>query len=336
MARPSASVLRRGRLWWGDHPWQQAFLVAGVIALFWLLGSTLLASMARLGLTPSLAFFSHPAGFDIGETLIDYSPTDSFGAAILVGLLNTIEVSILGCVLATILGTALGIGRLSSNPLLSGAVQVYIELIRNTPILLQLFFWSLILHGLPPPRQALHPFAGVFLCNRGVFFPALHFGGPQGIGLDLPALTGFNITGGFSVSPEFASLLTGLVVNAAAYIAECVRAGITSVPAGQWEAAEALGLSRARTLRLVVLPQALRVILPVLTSACLSLTKNSSLAVAIGFPDVVAVLNTIANQSGQGLQSIAAMIVVYLVISLTTSVIMNVYNRRTALKGMAR
>lgn len=340
--RPSSAPSSLRRLtagivqWWGDRPFQQIALLVVLAGLLWLLGATMVASMARLGLTPSLAFFGHPAGFQIGETLIPYAPTDSFGYAILVGLLNTLEVSALACVLAIILGTVLGIGRLSSNPLLSGLVQGYVELIRNTPILLQLFFWSVILHQLPSPRQALHPFAGVLLCNRGVYIPTVHLDWSAGmvVHFDIPALSGFNITGGASVSPEFAALLVGLVVNAAAYIAECVRAGILSVPVGQREAGEALGLSRGRILRLIVLPQALRVILPVLTSACLSLTKNSSLAVAIGFPDVVSVLNTIANQSGQGLQSIAAMMVVYLSISLATSLGMNIYNRRIALRGV--
>ncbi len=320
--------MTRLRVWWGEHPLQQLLLIAGLATLLWMIAQSLLANLARLGMTPSLAFFAHPAGFDIGEALVAYTPSDSFGWAIVVGLLNTLVVSALGCVLATVLGTLLGIGRLSSNPLLSGVVQGYIEIIRNTPLLLQLFVWSLAVHSLPLPRMAWHPFAGVFLCNRGVFIPAWHDGH-----FDLPTLTGFNITGGASLSPEFAALLVGLVVNTAAYIAESVRAGILSVNQGQWDAALGLGMTRSQALRLVVIPQALPVVIPVLTSACLGLTKNSSLAVAIGFPDVVSVLNTIANQSGQGLQSIAAMLVVYLTLSLATAMVLNGYNRRITARG---
>jgi general L-amino acid transport system permease protein len=381
LGRSAAWVIKA---WWGERPLTQAGVLIGVVLVFWLLGANTVENMHRLGLTPGFAFLDRTAGFEIGESWIAYSARDSFGRAILVGLLNTIEVGALGCVLATVIGVTLGLWRLSHNLLLSRLVQAYIELVRNTPLLLQLFFWSLVAHALPPPRQAIAPVAGIFLTNRGIFVPSLVPTAPIGwlglalaaavtlaalliahgmrdrpttgrwrlvaaaiaimalIGgvaaaaptLDLPALKGFNIAGGQSLSPEFAALLTGLMVNASAVIAEAVRAGIQAVPLGQWEAARALGLSRPLILRLVVLPQALRVIVPMITSAYVSLIKQSSLAVAIGFPDLVNVLNTTANQTGQALESILIMLVVYLTLSLSTSILMNVYNQRVALKGV--
>lgn len=275
--------------------------------------------------------------------------------------------------------------RLSGNTLLSGLVQGYVELIRSTPLLLQLFFWSATFQALPAPRQALNPLPGVFLCNRGIQLPAFADGRAGGgvlavialalalalagtalrrrfrrrdalsgaavaaaacglpialllasgvpLQVEIPELSGFNFSGGATVSPEFSALLVGLVVNAAAMIAEIVRSGIQAVPAGQWEAARALGLPRGRIMRLVVLPQAMRVIVPLLTSSYLNLTKNSSLAVAIGFPDLVSVINTSANQTGQVLETMAIMMGAYLTVNLAVSAAMNLYNRRLAVRG---
>lgn len=382
--------------WWGEHAAAQLALLAGTALLFGLLGGNMVENMHRFGITPGFDFLDRPANFEIGESLIAYSARDSYGHAILVGLLNTVKVAVAGCVLATVLGVALGVARLSGNPLLSGIVQAYVELIRNTPLLLQLFFWSATLHALPPPRQALHPFAGVYLCNRGILMPALADGTDVGwlaaalaasaalvagflramrrlgrrrgrpmaggaclaarlvvaalalalpavallagppLAVEVPELRGFNFVGGATLSPEFAALLVGLVVNASAGVSEIVRSGIQSVSAGQWEAARALGLPWGRTMRLVILPQALRVIVPLMTSTYLSLTKNSSLAVAIGFPDLVSVVNTSANQTGQALEAMAILMVTYLALSLAVSVAMNAYNRRMALRGMSR
>jgi general L-amino acid transport system permease protein len=209
---------------------------------------------------------------------------------------------------------------LSNNFLLKGLSALYVEFIRNVPLLVQLFFWyAVIAEALPPPREALQPLPGVFLSSRGIFFPL-----PGSV----PVLEGFNFTGGGHLSPEFATLLIGLVVYTAAFIAEIVRAGILAVERGQVDAARALGLRPGATLRHVVLPQALRVIVPPLTSQYLNLTKNSSLAVAIGYPDFVAIVSTTINQTGQAIEGIAIIMAVYLTISLAISAFMNWYNAR--------
>jgi general L-amino acid transport system permease protein len=378
---PAPGLSLSPRDWLGERPFAQILLFVAVVALFGLFGHSMAANMQRVGITPGFDFLARPTNFEIGETLIPYSSQSSFARAILVGLVNTLVVSFAGCVIATILGVALGVARMSDNPLLAGSVRAYVELIRNTPLLLQLFFWSATLHALPAARRALQPVEGVFLSNRGVYIPALRFesglaeilalagvaavllvlfrGGRAGLTLraraigagvlfvallavlaasgmarvETPALKGFNIAGGLSLSPEFAALLIGLVVNAAALIAEIVRSGIQSVSQGQWEAARALGLHQGQIFRLVVLPQALRVITPLMTSNYLSLVKNSSLAVAIGYPDLVSIINTAANQTGQALETILIMVAVYLSISLAVSLAMNRYNARQALKG---
>lgn len=377
------------RLWLGGWPLAQIALYLGTLLLFVWLGRNLVANMARLGLTPGFEFLEHAANYEIGESFIAYAAGDSYARAALAGLLNTIVVSALGCLVATVLGVALGIARLSVNPLVSRLVQAYVEVLRNTPLLLQLFAWNTVIHLLPVPRQALSPLPGVLLTNRGLFLPAVDAGGhgaavaaaivaaivatwlvlkrrrrlagpaprrvvvlayaaavllpvavAAGFGVafapDIPTLGGFNIRGGVSMTPEFAALMLGLAVNASASIAETVRAGILAVPGGQWEAARALGLRPFAVLRLVVLPQALRIIIPVMTSSYLSLTKNSSLAVAIGFPDLVSILNTTANVTGQALEVIALMLGAYLTLSLATSAVMNVYNRRSVLRGERR
>jgi general L-amino acid transport system permease protein len=295
-------------------------------------------------------------------------------------------VSILGIVAATLLGTLLGVARLSRNWLVAKVAGAYVEVMRNVPLLLQLFFWyAVITEVLPGPREALHPVTGVFLSNRGLKLPALqgdaldwmlaglglaivlgvfvaHWARkrqeatgnifPLGrtlvaliialpllgwlvsgasLSLELPELKGFNFAGGITLSPEFAALLAGLVIYTSAFVAEVVRSGIQAVNQGQWEAAGALGLSRARVLRLVILPQALRVIIPPMTSQYLNLTKNSSLAVAIGYPDLVSVVNTTLNQTGQAIEGILIIMAAYLTVSLSISVFMNWYNKRIAL-----
>jgi general L-amino acid transport system permease protein len=377
------------RSWIGPLALQQLCLLLGVMAIFWFFQSNALAAMARLGLTPGFGFLSHSANFEIGESLIAYAAGDTYGRAIIAGLLNTVHVAVLGCLLATALGTVLGIARLSGNALLSRLVQTYVDVLRGTPLLLQLFLWSTVLQSLPGPKQAPSLFNAAFLSNRGVFIPSIGFEGistvfwfPAFVLLiaaavfvsrkvfrgtafyisktlavtacviivtavllhltgfplvaDIPQRGGFNIRGGASLSPEFAALLIGLVFNASAIISEIVRSGIQSVKSGQWEAARALGLKPGQIMRLVVLPQALRVITPLMTSSYLDLTKNSSLAVAIGFPDIVSVANTTANTTGQVLEAIAIIVVVYLSLNLTVSALMNVYNRKVALKGAAQ
>lgn len=384
---PSGFGLRRVVIaWWGERPLAQFGIFVGIGLLFAYLGSNLFSNMQRVGITPGFAFLFHAANFEIGEAPIAYAAGDTYARAILVGLLNSVKVAVAGCALATVVGVVLAVARLSGHRLLSGFVHGYIELVRNTPLLLQLFFWNVTIHMLPGPRQAFQPSPGVLLTNRGVFLPALLEGtewiavAASGLivltawlarrrrlrgsplpaaalgvallsaialplaaarllgvstALDWPRLDGFNIAGGLSLSPEFAALLIGLVVNSSASVAETVRAGILSVPLGQWEAGLASGLRRWPVLRLIVVPQALRVIIPVMTSNYLSLTKNSSLAVAIGFPDLVSVLNTTANTTGQAFETIFIMMIVYLALSLGVSVAMNWYNSRLSMRGAA-
>src|SRR6266436_9047038 len=365
----------------------QVLFVAAVLALGAFLVHNTVANLRRQNIASGFGFLDHEAAFGIGESLIAYSPADTYGRAFLVGLLNTLYVAGLGVVLATVLGTVMGLARLSPNWLIRKLAQVYVETFRNIPLLLQLFFWwALLREAAPGPRQAWEMLPGVFISNRGVAFPvpladpvhrwmllALVLGicgavavsrwakrrqaltgsqfpsGRVGTGfvvgfpllvflaagapieLGWPELKGFNFAGGSLVSPEFAALLVGLTVYTASFIAEIVRAGILAVSWGQSEAASALGLKPGQRMRLIVLPQALRVIIPPMTSEYLSLAKNSSLAVAIGYPDLVSIANTTINQTGQAVEGIAMIMAVYLAISLLISLFMNLYNRAVAL-----
>jgi general L-amino acid transport system permease protein len=311
---------------------------AGAIALFaavaWYLVSNTLDNLAARNIASGFAFLGREAGFEIGESaFLAYSAADSYLRALVVGLSNTFRVAFAGIVLATALGAAIGLCRLSNNYLLKGLSALYVEFIRNVPLLVQLFFWyAVIAEALPPAREALQPLPGVFLSSRGFFVPIPHFTS-EGMIWDTPVLSGFNFTGGAHLSPEFATLLIGLVAYTGAFIAEIVRAGILAVDRGQVDAARALGLSTRATLRHIVLPQALRVIVPPLTSQYLNLIKNSSLAVAIGYPDLVAIAGTTINQTGQAIEGITIIMAVYLTISLAISALMNWYNASIALKG---
>lgn len=364
--------------------WRAAIILLLVAAMGWLIAN-LAANMARLGLQSGFDFLWRPAGFRLGESLIPYQASDSYGRALLAGMANTLRVALIGCVLATLLGFTIGVMRLSTNPLLRGLTGVYVECLRNTPVLLQLVLWQAIVLRLPPVRSALEPLPGVHLSQRGLQIPMLvpdlglavlaasllaallfswgmlrrarrirdvrgHAAPVWPIAclaiiglplltaaatgawptLDWPALRGFNFTGGSSITPEYAALLFGLVVYASAFIAEIVRAGVQSVSAGQWEAAQALGLRRGRIMRLVIVPQALRLAVPPLTSQYVNLTKNTSLGVVIGFPEFASVANTIINQTGQAIEVLSIFMGAYLVLSLTTSALMNRYNARFA------
>jgi general L-amino acid transport system permease protein len=271
------------------------------------------------------------SGFEISETtFVSYHAASTYLRALAVGVVNTFRVAVLGIVVATFLGALIGLARLSRNALVATFAGAYIEVIRNVPLLVQLFFWySLITEYFPAPAGALKPLPGVFISNRGIVFPV-----PRSLfEWEHPELTAFNFTGGGALSPEFAALLVGLVVYTASFIAEIVRAGILAVDRGQFEAAQSAGLSGWQAMRFVILPQALRAMVPPLTSQYLNITKNSSLAVAIGYPDLVSVANTVINQTGQAIEGIAIIMLVYLTISLALSVLMNWYNRRIALKG---
>jgi len=295
-------------------------VIGAALLLAWYLVSNTLDNLAARNIASGFAFLGREAGFEIGESPFAYSAADTYLRALAVGLANTFKVSLVGVVLASALGFAVGLGRLSRNLLLRALAGAYVEFLRNTPLLVQLFFWyAFIAEALPPPREALQPLPGLFLSSRGIFFPL-----PGSV----PVLEGFNFSGGGSLSPEFAALLAGLVLYTAAFIAEIVRAGILAVPRGQTDAARALGLARRPTLRHVVLPQALRVIVPPLTSQYLNLIKNSSLAVAIGYPDFVSVVNTTLNQTGQAIEGVTMIMAAYLSVSLTISALMNWYNAR--------
>jgi general L-amino acid transport system permease protein len=344
-------------------------------------------NLARSHVASGFGFWNVTAGFDISQTLIDYSPQSStYGRAFWVGLLNTLVVAAVGIVLATILGFAIGIARLSKNYLVERLATCYVELIRNVPLLLQLLFWyNAVLKALPEFAASLALPGGALLNNRGLFLPRplfvdgaqilavlaaavllagifdriarqrTDFWGAIGvraaftlaivialpviflsatgtrIEFDYPQVGRFNVRGGLEVLPEFVALVLGLVIYTAAFIAEVVRAGLQSVSRGQSEAALALGLTRQQTLRLIVIPQAMRVIIPPLTNQYLNLTKNSSLAVAIGYPDLVQVFaGTVANQTNQPVEVIAITMLVYLSFSLGTSLVMNLYNARYA------
>ncbi len=380
----------RGSLWHNErfrNLFYQVLAVALLIALGSFLISNALTNLEERSIRTGFDFLEREAGFRIGESLIEYSAESSYGRAYLVGIINTLRVALIGIVTATLIGILLGVSRLSPNWLIVKLATVYVETIRNIPLLLQLFFWYALVTGLlPPVRQAVSLLPGVYLSKSGLMFPSvvshaihpyivgafvvgwvlawvlarqakrhLERTGQQrpallpGLGciiglplvvwliggapsaLDVPTLTRFTFKGGNSITPEFLALFLGLTTYTASFIAENVRGGIQAVPWGQTEAASALGLRRGTILRLVVLPQALRIIIPPTTSQYLNLTKNSSLAVAIGYPDLFSITNTSLNQTGQAIECIAIMMAVYLSISLTVSLIMNVYNSYVAL-----
>lgn len=290
------------------------------------------ANLRQRGIASGFTYLSRSAGFEISQGPLPYSSRDSYARALGVGLFNTLRVALLGIVIATGLGLLVGIARLSDIWIVSTASRAYVEVLRNTPLLLQLMFWYSLSQALPGTRDALHFLPGVFLTDRGLFLPRLLWN-HGAIALERPALVGFGFRGGYSLSPEFAALLVGLSTFTAAFIAEIVRGGVLAVDKGQLEAAAALGLTRARILQLVVLPQALRVMLPPTTSQYLNLLKNSSLAVAIGYPDLISITNTTINLTGQAIEAIVLAALLYLTIGLVLSAGMNAYNRTVASRG---
>jgi general L-amino acid transport system permease protein len=366
----------------------QCIALLGVVAFGLYLFHNTQTNLQQRGIASGFGFLSSPAGFGIIQHLLPYSESNSYGRVFWVGLFNTLLVSALGIFLATLLGFIIGIARLSKNWLVAKLAMAYIEVFRNIPLLLQIFFWYFaVLRAMPAPRQSVNLGDVLFLNLRGLYVPApvfetgfwvvlvvllaavaatvvLHrwarrrqeltgkrfpvISTSLGLVLGLPGLAfaaagfplsweypelqGFNFQGGLVVIPELAALLAALSIYTAAFIAEIVRAGIQAVSHGQTEAAYSLGLRPSYTLRLVVIPQALRVIIPPLTSQYLNLTKNSSLAAAIGYPDLVSIFaGTVLNQTGQAIEVIAITMAVYLTISLLISLLMNWYNRRVAL-----
>ncbi len=377
---------------WNDpHTRSVVFQAVAILAVgyfFYTIFDNTLTNMEKRGIVTGFAFLDNPSGFGILMSLIEYDESHTYGRTFLVGLLNTVLISFLGIILATLLGFVIGIARLSSNWVISRMATIYIETLRNIPLLLQIFFWYFaVLGALPAPRDSITTGEAFFLNNRGLYVPAPVFENGSGlvfaaliaavvavifmakwahkrqeatgeqfptflaslgilialptvtffiagspISLDYAVLQGFNFQGGTQIVPELMALLWALSFYTAAFIAEIVRAGILAVDHGQTEAAHALGLRNAPTVRLVVIPQALRVIIPPLTSQYLNLAKNSSLATAIGYPDLVAVfMGTTLNQTGQAVEIVAMTMAVYLTISLSISGFMNWYNKRKAL-----
>jgi general L-amino acid transport system permease protein len=308
----------------------QGALLALLLLAGWGLWRNTSANLAARQIRTGFGFLEQPAGFDVGEGLVAYSPRDSYFWAFAAGVANTLRVSLLGIALATALGTAVGVGRLSRNALVRALCTAYVEVLRNVPLVIQLFAWYLVATEILPEAAApLQLAPHVYLSKGGLQLPYPRWA--PGWGWDLPEVGPFGVSGGLSLTPEFLSLLVGLTTYTAASIAEIVRSGVLAVSGGQAEAAAALGLSRSQAMRLVQLPQALRVIVPPLTSQYLNLTKNSSLAVAIGYPDLVSIANTAINQNGQALECILLIMSVYLTINLVTAGAMSLYDRRVAL-----
>lgn len=314
----------------------QVGLVVVLAALVgWLLANTL-ANMRARGIQSGFDFLLDTAGFDIGESLIDFDSEQAYWRAFLVGLLNTLRVSVTGIVLCTLIGTLVGIGRVSGNALARGLCYVYTELLRNVPILLQLLMWYvLLIEWMPEADTPLHGLGGLYLSKGGLSlpWPTWESGAwTSALVWDMPAMVDGEIRGGLNFSPEFLAVTLGLTLYTSAFVAEVVRSGLQSVARGQIEAARSLGLNPWLTLRHVVLPQAMRVIVPPMTNQYLNLTKNSSLAVAIGYPDLVNISNTALNQTGRAVECIAIIMGIYLMLSLLTSAFMNAYNRRVAIR----
>ncbi|HEX3116974.1 MAG TPA: ABC transporter permease subunit [Bradyrhizobium sp.] len=379
-SRGSLSKQRLSGLFW------QIVVVGIAIAVVAWLWSNAIHNLSVRRISTGFAFLGREAGMPIADAWLAYSPKNTYLRAFMVGIVNTLRVAVLGIVLATVLGTMIGIARLSSNWLLSRLAAVYVEVLRDLPLLLQLLFWYVVMQGLPAARAAWMPVDGVYLSNRGLVLPSIPIAegnlwviGTAAVGLialyalrrqliarqlldgrprrlwpyalvlvvgipalvswslgaiwtiTMPELRGFNFVGGLTLTPEYFALLVALVTYTSAFIAEIVRSGIQAVPRGQWDAAMALGLRRSFVLQQIVLPQALRVIIPPLTSQYLNLTKNSSLAVAVGYQDIVSIANTTLNQTGQAIEAIALIMLVFLTISLGISLFMNWYNARIAL-----
>ncbi|MES2877136.1 MAG: ABC transporter permease subunit [Pseudomonadota bacterium] len=318
------SPASRGRLY-------QLLAISLIAAAVWFLAHNTLRNMALRGIQSGFDFLTDPAGFDIGESLFPFDSGQPYWQAFLIGLSNTLRVALLGIVLTTLLGTLLGVGRFSRNALVRGVCYAYVEVFRNIPVLLQLLMWYLLFAQALPAASEAWTLGPLFLSKGGLSFP-IPVWSAAGLAFDLPVKGEFAIEHGGALTPEFLAVLLGLTFYTAAFVAEVVRAGIQSVDRGQREAAVALGLNPRQSMRLVLLPQALRVLIPPLTNQFLNLTKNSSLAVAIGYPDVVSIANTALNQTGRAVECIAIVMAVYLCTSLATAGLMHRYNRRAAIK----
>jgi len=374
---------------WSDPAFRaivtQAAVLAFVAVVVAFLAVNLIGNLEERSIRTGFGFLWQAASFEIGQSFLPYDARATFGTALLVGLLNTLVVAVLGIVLSTIAGGVVGIASLSRNPLVAPLAPAYVELVRNVPLLLQLYLWYAILTQLlPAASEAPQLLPGIYLAKSGLHFLILESGGgivlaglvlgilasfaygrwsrrradltganallwPRLVLLvalpaaalvlvaattdfNVPRPTRFGFSGGGMVTPELTALLVGLSLYNAAFIAEILRAGILSVGKAQSEAAASLSLSRAQTLRLVIVPQAMKLVVPPLANQYLNLAKNTSLAIAIGYPDLVMVSNTVMNQTGQAIETIAIFMGVYLVLSITISLVMNWYNAHVALK----
>ena len=380
----SLRVLRGGRL---TGLVLQLVVVAGIIYLGYLLFHNTQANLEARNIASGFGFFSVEAGFPIGNTLLPYTPADTYGYAFFIGILNTLYVAFLGIIAATFIGIFIGVSRVSSNWLIAKLAEIYVETLRNIPLLLILFFtYSVVLASLPGPRTSLNPFFGCFINNRGLYLPkplfqegfgfvlfafilgvaiafvvsrwSANFRDRTGVAIpsgliglatitglpvftyfamgsplawEIAVLKGFNFQRGVVFRPEFSALMIGLVLYTAAFIGENVRSGIQSVDVGQLDAAKSFGVSKGKIMRRIILPQALRVIIPATTNDYTSLIKNSSLAVAIGYPDMVSVGGTIIGQNDQAIEIIGLWMAVYLAINLIASAIMNWVNSKVQL-----
>ena len=306
----------------------QAAIVGAVLLALYALAAIVAAKMRGLGVEPGFGFLWQRAGFDIGDTLIAFDATDSYGRAFLVGLLNTVSVAAVAIVASLLLGAALGLGQLARNPLLARLCEAYVELFRNVPLLLQvLIVYVLLIGRLPLPHEAWSLGPDIWLSKSGL---ALPWPGLTEAGwmLERPQLGRFTFSGGAILTPEFLAVAAALTLFTAAYIAETVRGSVQSVSRRQTEAALALGLSEGQAMRWVIWPQALRSMIPPLANQMLNLIKNSSLAVAVGYPDLVAVADTTLNQSGHAVECIAIIMAVYLTLSLITAALMGGWHTR--------
>jgi general L-amino acid transport system permease protein len=371
---------RRFRSWGG-----QILLLGGFAALLSWLASNTVTNLDARGIRVGFDFLSRPANFPISESVLPYSPSDTFLWAYITGVGNTLAISILAIFLSTVLGLVVGLARRLKHPLTSGVAGVFVTTMRNMPLIVHLLFWyALSTTALPAPREAYNPLPGVFLSLRGFYIPSIQFDGvamilicvvvtcifmvaaigrrmvavgrldirqpivcllalaaviaatfglllqPTAI-VSFPEMKGFNFTGGLRLSPEFAALMLGLVIYTSAFIGEIIRGGIDAVSLGQWEAGRAIGLSERHTLTKIIIPQALRIIIPPMTSQYLSTVKNTTLALAVGYPELGLVVGTVINQTGQAIESIALLLGIFLTISIAVSLFMNWYNARVAL-----
>lgn len=363
--------------------YQAATVLLVVLIAAWLADNTL-TNLAKRGITVGFDFLARSARFPISESLLPYRPTDSFAWAFVVGLGNTLMLGVIIAVVSTALGLVVALARRSANPLAVGVSTVFVEVLRNTPLVVQLLFWyAAVTVGLPNVQAALDPAPGVHLSDRGLTLPALSFAHGEalaliavlgalaillaarvgraaglrtgrshryglittvgvavmltfaavltGVGIDAPRLGRFNFVGGAAITPELVALLLGLILYSAAFIGEIIRGGIEAVGRGQWEAGRAVGLTDRQTLRLVIIPQALRVIIPPMTSQYINIVKNTTLALVVGYPEIASVTATTINQTGQALEGIVILMAVFLTLSLAASLFMNWYNRRMAL-----